>query len=176
MPLTDDQRGPYVGQPGWNLLHLACWPLIDALGVPYLVGSAITKKNFRDVDVRVILPDDRFNQIFPTRTAPRRLDPLWALMCASISEHLIRNTGLPIDFQIQSATEARAYDGPREALGIFPQFAPAAARSFDAHESAEVMEAAIAWRNAIDGDADVRLIAAVDALTAPATPTEETLR
>lgn len=114
----------YVGQPGWHLLQLACMPIVDALGVPYLVGSAVLGKAWRDVDVRVILPDERFAQLFPEPVAPRRLDPWWALVCAGITQHLIRATGLPIDFQIQSRAEARTYTGPREPLGIVPRAVP----------------------------------------------------
>jgi hypothetical protein len=111
----------YVGQPGWHLLQLACIPLVEALGVPYLVGSAVLSKNWRDIDVRVILDDERFAELFPADIAPRRLDPWWALVCAGISQYLIRATGMPVDFQIQSRTEAKAYGGPREALGIVPR-------------------------------------------------------
>lgn len=120
MPDTTERRDGYVGQPGFNLLNLACLPISQGLGVPFLVGSATNGKGWRDVDVRVILPDERFAEIFHD-TVARRTDPLWALICGAIATHLSHATGLPVDFQIQSQTHADEYRGmTRIPLGIFP--------------------------------------------------------
>lgn len=122
MPDTTERRDGYVGQPGFNLLNLACWPIVHALGVPYLVGSATNAKGWRDVDVRVMLDDARFAELFGD-TRGHRTNPLWALMCGAIASHLSHATGLPVDFQIQSQTDVdtHAYRGlTRIPLGIFP--------------------------------------------------------
>jgi hypothetical protein len=89
----------------------------------YLVGSCITKPDYRDVDVRCILPDDAFDQLFPASpTANAHWEPRWSLLSAAISDYLAKATGLPIDFQFQRATAANArYPGrqhPRMALGF----------------------------------------------------------
>jgi hypothetical protein len=39
--------------------------------IPYHVGSSLKTKQWRDVDVRLILPDEEFNASAPTR-APER--------------------------------------------------------------------------------------------------------
>lgn len=119
-------RETYVGAPGFFLLNQACIAVSQAFNaVPYLVGSSITTKDHRDVDVRLILEDAEFERFFGDQTAyvnPRVL-PLWSLLCSSISQHLAHATGLTIDFQIQSAVVARTkYAGEKRiALGIFPE-------------------------------------------------------
>lgn len=109
-----------VGMPA--VLHLNTFgrEIEAAFGhVPYLVGSAARGKRWRDVDVRLILPDDEFDQLFPQHLGPGPCDGKWALLCAAISELGKLRTGLPIDFQIQRATDAnRLYPGIRHALGI----------------------------------------------------------
>ena len=78
---------------------------------PYLVGSALERPDFRDVDLRIILPDDEFDAHFAgarVRVANR-----------AISTWGQRETGLPIDFQVQRQTEANAeFDGRRNPMGI----------------------------------------------------------
>ena len=80
---------------------------------PYLVGSANDKADYRDVDIRLMLPDATFDALFKERRA------FWALVCYSISAWLRADTGLPIDFQIQRTTEAnKKYGGQfRNPLG-----------------------------------------------------------
>lgn len=91
----------------------------------YLVGSCMRTKEYRDVDVRLILFDEEYDRLFPgTKGRAPQTNALWSVMCVSISEHLSRLTGLPVDFQIQRMTQANEeYDGPRNALGIFPHYA-----------------------------------------------------
>lgn len=112
-----------VGMPAG--LHLDAFgrEINDAFGhLPYLVGSATTSKTWRDVDVRLILPDDEFDALFPDLRPPARSDPMWALMCAALSELARMRTGLPVDFQIQRQTDAnKRYDisCARHALGLY---------------------------------------------------------
>lgn len=99
-------------------LNQACRPLDEAFGMGlgiFQVGSSLCRKDYRDVDVRCILADDEFKQMFPQgeRSA------LWNVICSSISLWLAQQTGLPIDFQIQQQTAAnKEFDGRRNALGI----------------------------------------------------------
>jgi hypothetical protein len=121
MGAPEQTRGCYVGSPALFLLSQACMVIAEGLGTPYLVGSALQHRNFRDVDVRVILLDDDFYQRFPgARGKPPMLDPLWSLLSSSVSVWLQQASGLPVDFQVQSQTQADRYPGARYPLGIYP--------------------------------------------------------
>ena len=90
-----------------HLLEQACKPVWRAFGHTYLVGTAQTGGEYRDVDVRTILPDDEFDQRFGMGD-DGAVDGLafWALVCSAIGRMLTADTGLPIDYQIQRMTEA----------------------------------------------------------------------
>jgi hypothetical protein len=109
-----------VGMPA--LLHLNAFgrDLCEAFGhTPYLVGSAALGKTWRDVDVRMLLPDEEFDALFPDFQPPGRVHTRWSMLCASISELGRIRTSLPIDFQFQRVTDANErYDGIRHALGL----------------------------------------------------------
>lgn len=78
--------------------------------MPYQVGSSLDRPDYRDVDVRLILPDADFAKL-GKRVKVWRLNHVVSMWgCTS--------TGLLIDFQIQSMTEANGeYGGrPRNAL------------------------------------------------------------
>lgn len=68
--------------------------------VPYQVGSSLTTKEWRDVDVRLILPDDeyaeRFGHVHASYVAPKLA--AITLAFAALAKEM---TGLPVDFQIQ---------------------------------------------------------------------------
>lgn len=89
----------------------------------YLVGSCIERQDFRDVDVRAIVEDGEFDRLFPGHKdgCLMQLNPLWSLMCSSISLYLSQHSGLPVDFQIQRQTQANAEENgrPRSALGMY---------------------------------------------------------
>lgn len=84
--------------------------------IPYHVGSSLHTKEFRDVDVRLILPDDEFEAQFGAvqTTANSRLAAI-TLAFAALGAQM---TGLPVDFQIQPESYANgAFAGePRSAL------------------------------------------------------------
>jgi hypothetical protein len=101
-----------------ELYHLdqACRVISRAFGGehPYLVGTAGVGDSggYRDVDVRLMLDDEEFAAACPTRER-------WELLCLSIGAYLASRTGLPVDFQIQSAEIANArFSGPRNPLGM----------------------------------------------------------
>ncbi len=115
------QRANFLPAPHFFNLNMACVPVSQALdfGV-YLVGSALDRRDYRDVDVRAIVSDDQWERMFPgcePRMAQRHA--LWSVMCASISLYLSQHSGLPIDFQIQQQTYANAeFPNRRHALGL----------------------------------------------------------
>jgi hypothetical protein len=86
----------------------------------FLVGSCLDRADYRDVDVRVMLPDKEFSNMFPSADPKKpHWDPRWELICTSISYRLAQITLLPIDFQIQQMTAANAeHKGKRSALGF----------------------------------------------------------
>lgn len=108
-----------VGMPA--ALHLDAFGReIDAAfgHLPYLVGTAGVGKTWRDVDVRLILPDDEFDALFPP-VEQGQPDGRWGLLCAAISELARVRTGLPVDFQIQRQSYANdRFPGVRHALGL----------------------------------------------------------
>lgn len=100
-------------------LNLACLPIAEAFGhKPYLVGSCEQgDRGYRDVDVRLILPDDKFDSLFEDKQS------IWHMFCWAVSDSLAARTGLPIDFQVQRMTEANEKYGdlgkhPRNPLGV----------------------------------------------------------
>lgn len=84
--------------------------------VPYHVGSSLQSKQWRDVDVRLILPDDEFEQRFG-RNELAETNPKLAAITLAFATLGQQMTGLPIDFQIQRQSHANErYPGPRSAL------------------------------------------------------------
>lgn len=77
----------------------------------YLVGSALLRRDFRDVDIRCILDDDKFADLFPNKVRLR-------LSNAAHSEWLSSRTGLPVDFQFQPYSDLKNHSGPRNAMGF----------------------------------------------------------
>lgn len=120
----------YLGAPAIFALGIECNALVqafcrDGAGGCYLVGSVLERPDWRDVDIRLILPDDEFIALFPMRrallaNASWELDARWLLMTTAIAELLAKRTGLPIDFQFQPASFANArHDGSRHSLGRY---------------------------------------------------------
>lgn len=94
------------------------WALATTMafgGCPYLVGSvARAERQWRDVDVRMILDDEDFDAL---RAGS---DERIKAMNTAFSLWGQKATGLPIDFQFQSMTEANVpeHDGPRHPIGM----------------------------------------------------------
>lgn len=113
-----------LGAPALDRLIMACLFVREAFDAePYLVGSALAsnpKDGYRDVDVRVLLPDERFKALFETDHVPHAgAHPLKILMESAIAEYLTRVTALPVDFQIQQFTDANArFKGERMPLSF----------------------------------------------------------
>lgn len=84
--------------------------------VSYQVGSSLHSKDWRDVDVRLILADPEFERRFGSNRSAVTNVKLAAVTLA-FSALGAAMTGLPIDFQIQPESHANgAYgDQPRDA-------------------------------------------------------------
>lgn len=113
----------YVGAPACFALEQAMMQVNAAFQSygSYLVGSALERPDGRDVDIRMIMPDEEFDREFPgTReTGTWEFNPRWLLLTVAISEWLRKQTGLPVDFQFQPQSHANAvHDKPRNAVGM----------------------------------------------------------
>lgn len=125
-PPSKRVKACHVGAPAIFALEQACADLNRAFGGfgCYLVGSALERADWRDVDVRFILPDDEFVALFPNLKGRAdhpywENDARWQWLTISISERLSKLTGLPIDFQFQPQGWANArHDKHRSALGL----------------------------------------------------------
>lgn len=116
----------YVGVPAIFKLQLACKHINKAYNMAhgcYLVGSAINRPDWRDVDVVLIMDDAEFKREFPQANSIGgnfEFDTKWQLNSISMSAWLKEQTGLPIDFKIQPQTWAndRHAGKRRHPLGI----------------------------------------------------------
>lgn len=112
-----------VGMPSGLALDHFGRLIFDAYGwMPYHVGSSLRGKEWRDVDVRVILDDEEWAAEFGGPPGHFTHDPKWVVLCWSLSLLGREMTGLPIDFQIQPMRYANERWTPpehcRSAIGI----------------------------------------------------------
>lgn len=119
----DQPKKPIVigtGMPAASHLEAFGQILREAFGaMPYQVGSSITGKVWRDIDVRIMLDDDRFDALFPGYASWGQRDAWWNLLCSGIAELARKRTGLPVDFQVQRVSDANAkFPGPRNPLFV----------------------------------------------------------
>lgn len=109
-------RHCYLSTVEMHRLDRACRDLWDMAvtngGGVYLVGSSSVRPDFRDVDVRMILPDPAFDRLFGAERE------LWRLFSYAVSRQLGADTGLPIDFQVQRQTQANEHKGTRNPMGL----------------------------------------------------------
>lgn len=98
-----NHRSNYIGEPQASLLNQWGHSIYVAFQeVPYLVGSATQHRYYRDVDVRLMLPDDRYDFLFGTTGISAAKD----MMQIGMSLYAQKVTGLPIDFQFQRRSDA----------------------------------------------------------------------
>jgi hypothetical protein len=81
---------------------------------PYLVGSSLERPDYRDIDLRLILDDDTFDQLYSLVNVE--------MIGIAVSLWGQKATGLPIDFQIQRQSNANALykGGVRNCMGFRP--------------------------------------------------------
>lgn len=111
-----------VGMPAWLLLNEYGRMLHQAFGCyPFLVGSALQRKDPRDIDVRIILEDTRYIMLVGKLEECDRAGTRWAMLCAAFSALGRQVTGLPIDFQLKTEASAAPEGGyPRLPFGVSP--------------------------------------------------------
>lgn len=99
-----------VGQPQQMLLNQFGDFVRDAFGTDavYHVGSSMgeNKKDWRDVDIRVLLTDEEWDKLGLLDPKQVTHDPKWRSLCIIFSHYGRHLTGLPIDFQLQRLKEA----------------------------------------------------------------------
>lgn len=120
---TEKEESMSVGMPAGLWLDEFGSQVWAAFGhIPYLVGSALEKKQWRDVDVRLILPDEEYEALGLGDPRYSHRNEKWVALALAFSALGQAMTGLPIDFQIQQQTDAnKEYGGrPRSALGTTP--------------------------------------------------------
>lgn len=112
----------YIGAPACFALEQCCQIVNDAFGGYhcYVVGSALERPDWRDVDVRHISSDEEFYKLFPDAAENAwEQDARWLLLTIAISAWMSKITGLPIDFQFQPQTHANErHKGRRSAYGL----------------------------------------------------------
>jgi hypothetical protein len=108
-----------VGMPAALLLEEFGSQVWYAFGTPpYLVGSALMNKQWRDVDIRLILSDENYAALGLGDPKRAMQNGKWVALCLAFSALGRQMTNLPIDFQIQQQTHANAaYSGNRSSLG-----------------------------------------------------------
>jgi len=104
-------RGLALGPHDAFLLDTLCRPISETFGMCYLVGSVLTRRDPRDIDIRCMVPDD---DSLATPSIRRQI------LNAHISASLSVATRLPVDFQFQGTTEGNTMQSqtPRSALGL----------------------------------------------------------
>lgn len=109
------KRCSYLTPHELRRLDWACHPIAKRFDdLPYLVGSCMQREDFRDIDIRLILPDE---QLAAMTGGNQERHYLLNVAFTTFIESMVR-LRKPIDFQFQSATEAATYDGDRNPLGM----------------------------------------------------------
>ena len=117
-------RATFLSPPDFHRLEWACRTIHDAFGEPpYLVGSVLTRPDFRDIDLRLILDDDAVKRLCGASGihGGGNQDAVRLLLNIALSDLITKLAAppAPIDFQIQSQTEANAEPGRgRNPMGI----------------------------------------------------------
>lgn len=106
-------RTHYLPVPESFRLEQTCSFISRALNETcYLVGSSLHSRGYRDVDIRVIMDDAKFEALFG-KTGPNcsyLTQPFWSLFNTAVSEYMHQATGLPVDFQVHKASDTHDED------------------------------------------------------------------
>lgn len=107
---SNSERANYLTTVEWFNLNTCIQPICKVFGYQvFLVGSCLTTRDFRDVDIRVIL--QKWEGLFDHEHHRKVIGMM-------MSEWLSTRTGLIIDLQLQTMEEANEYKGKRNALGL----------------------------------------------------------
>lgn len=107
-----------VGMPQSMMLREFGEHIRSAFGhVAYHVGSSLMTKTWRDVDVRLMLPDAEWESMGLGDPSDPQKSKRWCSIVLAWSAFGKQLTGLPIDFQIQQQSHANQTEqGSRSAL------------------------------------------------------------
>lgn len=103
--MTEKYRVSYLTVSQTYDLNVACHALRDFGYGTYHVGSSLNRPDYRDVDLRCILTNSEFDEMFSkesTEIGDRKLK----FLNVAISEWIQARMGLPIDFQFQRMSDA----------------------------------------------------------------------
>lgn len=104
------ERAHYLTTVEWFNLNTVIQPICKMFDYQvFLVGSCLEKRDFRDVDIRIIKDD--YIGILSSEYERKVISMI-------ISEWLSNRTGLLIDLQMQAMKEADQFKGKRIALGL----------------------------------------------------------
>jgi len=95
----------------------------DCIGVFHVGSSLGNKRDWRDVDVRVMLADEIYEAMDLGDPYFPHHNPKWVSLCLAYSALGKQMTGLPIDCQIQQMTRANrefGEDHKRSSIGYTP--------------------------------------------------------
>ena len=88
----------------------------------YLVGSAMKRRDWRDVDVRHIISDDEFSERFGEFVEPYERNHFLRAFNLGVSAWISAASKLPVDYQVQPITKANELypspENPRNGLGL----------------------------------------------------------
>jgi len=115
-PLTRPEKtSAGIGMPASLYLQDFGQLVTDAFGeIPYHVGSSLAsngRPSWRDVDVRLILDDARYEADGYGDPEFPHCNAKWVAMVKAFTALGRQMTGLPIDFQIQQQTHANKHHG-----------------------------------------------------------------
>lgn len=121
------KRHNYVRAHDFFRLKMALDFVHRAFGeTSYHVGSSLEREDYNDIDIRLIMDDDKFDMLFGRRACGGgngEMQPFWTLINNSVTLWLQQQTGLNIDFQVQRRTEANAGNsGRREAMCFYGDY------------------------------------------------------
>jgi len=122
------RKASYVGVPAIYKLEMAARHILDAyrhygkhgyVGL-YLVGSALQRSDWRDLDIVLMLDDVSFFKEFPgAHPTSFEWHDKWILHCVALSEWLATQVGHLVDFKIQPMDWANErHKGRRHPLGL----------------------------------------------------------
>jgi hypothetical protein len=111
---------PGIGMPAALYLNEFGSQIWAAFGKPaYQVGSSLLSKQWRDVDIRLMLDDDEYERMGLGDPYHTHMNAKWVALVMAFSALGKEMTGLPIDFQIQQQSKAnKLYTGPRNPIGF----------------------------------------------------------
>lgn len=105
-----NKRAHFLNTVQWFNLNWSIQPICKLFGYQvFLVGSSLLTKEFRDVDIRIIMKE--YQGI---------LYESWGrkVIAMFISEWLSKRTDMPVDLQFQTEDEAVEFLGNRISLGM----------------------------------------------------------